>query len=86
MTYKDYIQTIKNLGNWLAFIEKMEGKDNLTEDQLDDLVGRRAQCVVWARHIRTNKGKFEDEVEVIGSMSASSSTQTAESAGATDSA
>lgn len=83
MTRKDYRLTIKNLANWLAFIEKMEGKD-LTEEQEDDLVGRRAQCVVWGRQLKANKGKFSEEVEGTGSMSATSVTKTAENLDATD--
>lgn len=122
MNLKTYIRTRKNLAHWAAFIEKMEGRDEvcetnrieyvaslmarddeleesdaiaqaevtfatpvaLTEDELDDLEGRKAQCTVWIRELKNAQKKgLDDSDDIPGEISASSSADTGESAGVT---
>lgn len=53
----------------------------LTEEELDDIEGRKAQCQVWIRELRNAEKKgLSDSDDIPGEISASSGVATAESA------
>lgn len=56
----------------------------LTEAELDDIVGRKAQCVVWIRELKNAQEKgLDGGADIPGEISASGGMKTTESAGVT---
>ena len=84
MNLKTYVRTRKNLAHWAAFIKKLEARESpsLTKDELDDIVGRKAQCTVWVRELRNaQKNGLSGGVKIPGVISANSGIATKASAG-----
>ncbi len=85
MNVKTFLRTRKNVAHWAAYIKKLEAREDppLTDAELDDIEGRKAQCTVWIRELRNAEAKgLSDTDDIPGEISASSSAATAESAGA----
>jgi hypothetical protein len=83
MNLKTFLLTRKNIDHWSAFIKKMESRDQLTEEEADDIEGRKAQVMVWIRELRNAAKKgLDGGDEIPGDMSASGAVEATSSASA----
>ncbi len=79
MTPREKALTAKNTKHWKGRIDKLEARDDLTEAEGEELAMRKAQLVIWVYQLKHASVGGED---ASGGMSASSSAEVTESAGA----